>query len=84
MRYFYLVLATVFGLSFVWSVAVAKDNSVHQPAAKSRQDEQRRQPACAKGQREKADPRLIRSTCRKAAARKSASAYERIEAVSSS
>ncbi|MFK0338604.1 hypothetical protein ACIQT7_15160 [Agrobacterium deltaense] len=80
MRYFYLVLATAFGLSFAWSVAVAKDKPVQQPAAKSRQDEQRRRPACAKDQREKMDSRRLRSTCRKAAARKSASAYEWIEA----
>ncbi|CVI61300.1 hypothetical protein [Agrobacterium deltaense] len=53
---FLLVLATAFGLSFAWSVAVAKDKPVQQPAAKSRQDEQRRQPACAKDQREKRIP----------------------------
>ncbi|MBW9075311.1 hypothetical protein [Agrobacterium deltaense] len=35
MRYFYLVLATAFGLSFAWSVAVAKDKPVQQPAAAS-------------------------------------------------
>lgn len=67
MRYFYLVLATAFGLSFAWSVAVAKDKPVQQPAAKSRQEEQRRQPVCAKDQREKTGAKRLRSTCRKAA-----------------
>lgn len=80
MRYFYLVLATAFGVSFAWSMAVAKDKPAQQPAAKSRQEEQRRQSACTKEQREKTDSRRLRSTCRKAAVRKSASAYEWIEA----
>lgn len=80
MRYFYLVLAPAFGLSFAWSVAVAKDKPVQQPAAKSRQEEQRRQPVCAKDQREKTGAKRLRSTCRKAGAGKSAAAYEWIEA----
>lgn len=80
MRYFYLLLATAFGMSLAWSVAVAKDRPVEQPAAKSRQGEQRRQPACVKDQRKKTNPRDLRSTCSRAAARKSASAYEWTEA----
>ncbi|MFK3780388.1 hypothetical protein [Agrobacterium sp. NPDC089420] len=79
MRYFYLVLATAFGLSFAWSVA-ARDKAVDVPAAKSRQDDRQRQPVCAKGQRDKAGSARLRSACRKAAAGKAASAYEWIEA----
>lgn len=79
MRYFYLMLATAFGLSFAWSVA-AREKAVDVPAAKSRQEGKQRQPVCARDQREKADSGRLHSACRKAAAGKSAAAYEWIEA----
>ncbi|NSZ64446.1 hypothetical protein G6L16_022280 [Agrobacterium tumefaciens] len=79
MRYFYLMLATVFGLSFVWSVAAAGDRPVRDPA-KSRPEEQRHQPVCAKDRRENGHGKRRGDTCRKASARKSAAAYEWIEA----
>jgi hypothetical protein len=77
MKYFYVVLATVFGLSFVWSVAAAKERAVETPATKSRQVEKRLHPACKTDQHEKTGSKRPRNTCRKADAEKSAGAYRR-------
>ncbi len=70
MRYFYVVLATVFGLSFVWSVALAKDRAVETPTVKSRQEEKRQHSVCKMEQREKTAPKRLRNTCRKDAVEK--------------
>ena len=53
MRYFYLLLATAFGLNFAWSVAAARDRVIETPAAKSRQEEKQRKPGCKTDERAK-------------------------------
>ncbi|MDA5635971.1 MULTISPECIES: hypothetical protein [Rhizobium/Agrobacterium group] len=80
MRYFYVVLATVFGLNFAWSVAAARDRVIETPAAKSRQEEKQRQPVCKTDERAKPGSERRRNACRKKAAGNSAAAYEWIEA----
>lgn len=80
MKYFYMVLATAFGLSFAWSVATAKDRAVETSTAKTRQEQKQRQPVCKTEQRGKTGSRRLRSTCSKAAVGKSATTYEWIEA----